>query len=182
MELEFFVAPGTDDDWHNKWVDARLKWWNEQGVSKDNIELYNVPSNELAHYSKATVDIMYKFPHGLEELEGIANRTDFDLGSHSKNQKELDIHSNVLENNESNSKLALQEIETKKWFVPYVIEPSAGVDRGVLAVLNEAYRVEELEGGKTRTVLKLKPHLSPVKAAVIPLKKNNKNIKNSKYP
>ena len=176
MELEFFVAPGTDDDWHNKWVNARLKWWNEQGVSKDNIELYNVPSNELAHYSKATVDIMYKFPHGLEELEGIANRTDFDLGSHSKNQKELDIHSNVLENNESNSKLALQEIETKKWFVPYVIEPSAGVDRGVLAVLNEAYRVEELEGGKTRTVLKLKPHLSPIKAAVIPLKKNNKQL------
>jgi len=176
MELEFFVAPGTDDDWHKKWVDARLKWWDEQGVGKENIELYSVPPNELAHYSKATVDIMYKFPHGLEELEGIANRTDFDLGSHSKNQKELDIHSNVLENNESNSKLALQEIETKKWFVPYVIEPSAGVDRGVLAVLNEAYRVEELEGGKTRTVLKLKPHLSPIKAAVIPLKKNNKQL------
>ena len=144
MELEFFVAPGTDDDWHNKWVDARLKWWNEQGVSKDNIELYNVPSNELAHYSKATVDIMYKFPHGLEELEGIANRTDFDLGSHSKNQKDLDIHSNVSENNESNARLALQDIETKKWFVPYVIEPSAVVDRGVLALLNEAYNVEEL--------------------------------------
>ena len=176
MELEFFVAPGTDDDWHKKWVDARLKWWDEQGVGKENIELYNVPPNELAHYSKATVDIMYKFPHGLEELEGIANRTDFDLGSHSKNQKDLDIHSNVLENNESNSRLALQDIETKKWFVPYVIEPSAGVDRGVLAVLNEAYRVEELEGGKTRTVLKLKPHLSPIKAAVIPLKKNNKQL------
>ena len=176
MELEFFVAPGTDDDWHKKWVDARLEWWNEQGVSKDNIELYNVPSNELAHYSKATVDIMYKFPHGLEELEGIANRTDFDLGSHSKNQKDLDIHSNVSENNESNARLALQDIETKKWFVPYVIEPSAGVDRGVLAVLNEAYRVEELEGGKTRTVLKLKPHLSPIKAAIIPLKKNNKQL------
>ena len=176
MELEFFVAPGTDDDWHNKWVDARLKWWNEQGVSKDNIELYNVPSNELAHYSKATVDIMYKFPHGLEELEGIANRTDFDLGSHSKNQKDLDIHSNVSENNESNARLALQDVETKKWFVPYVIEPSAGVDRGVLAVLNEAYNVEELEDNKTRTVLKLKPHLSPIKAAVIPLKKNNKEL------
>ncbi len=176
MELEFFVAPGTDDDWHKKWVDARLKWWDEQGVGKENIELYNVPPNELAHYSKATVDIMYKFPHGLEELEGIANRTDFDLGSHSKNQKDLDIHSNVLENSESNSRLALQDIETKKWFVPYVIEPSAGVDRGVLAVLNEAYRVEELEGGKTRTVLKLKPHLSPIKAAVIPLKKNNKQL------
>ena len=89
MELEFFVAPGTDDKWHKAWVDARLKWWEEQGVSKENIELYNVPSDELAHYSKATVDIMYKFPHGLEELEGIANRTDFDLGSHSKNQKDL---------------------------------------------------------------------------------------------
>ena len=176
MELEFFVAPGTDDDWHNKWVDARLKWWNEQGVSKDNIELYNVPSNELAHYSKATVDIMYKFPHGLEELEGIANRTDFDLGSHSKNQKDLDIYSNVSENNESNARLALQDIETKKWFIPYVIEPSAGVDRGVLAILNEAYNVEELEDGKTRTVLKLKPHLSPIKAAVIPLKKNNNEL------
>ena len=176
MELEFFVAPGTDDDWHNKWVNARLKWWNEQGVSKDNIELDNVPSNELAHYSKATVDIMYKFPHGLEELEGIANRTDFDLGSHSKNQKDLDIHSNVSENNESNARLALQDVETKKWFVPYVIEPSAGVDRGVLAILNEAYNVEELEDNKTRTVLKLKPHLSPIKAAVIPLKKNNKEL------
>ena len=176
MELEFFVAPGTDDDWHKKWVDARLKWWDEQGVGKENIELYNVPPNELAHYSKATVGIMYKFPHGLEELEGIANRTDFDLGSHSKNQKDLDIHSNVLENNESNAKLALQDIETKKWFVPYVIEPSAGVDRGVLAILNEAYNVEELEDNKTRTVLKLKPHLSPIKAAVIPLKKNNKEL------
>jgi len=176
MELEFFVAPGTDEDWHKKWIDARLKWWDEQGISKDNIELYNVPSNELAHYSKATVDIMYKFPHGLEELEGIANRTDFDLGSHSKNQKELDIHSNVPDNNESNAKLALQDIETKKWFIPYVIEPSAGVDRGVLAILNEAYKVEELEDGKTRTVLKLKPHLSPIKAAVIPLKKNKKEL------
>ncbi len=176
MELEFFVAPGTDEDWHKKWIDARLKWWDEQGISKDNIELYNVPSNELAHYSKATVDIMYKFPHGLEELEGIANRTDFDLGSHSKNQKELDIHSNVSDNNESNAKLALQDIETKKWFIPYVIEPSAGVDRGVLAILNEAYKVEELEDGKTRTVLKLKPHLSPIKAAVIPLKKNKKEL------
>ena len=176
MELEFFVAPGTDDKWHKAWVDARLKWWEEQGVSKENIELYNVPSDELAHYSKATVDIMYKFPHGLEELEGIANRTDFDLGSHSKNQKDLDIHSKVNENNESNARLALQDPETKKWSVPYVIEPSAGVDRGVLAVLNEAYEIEKLEDNKTRTVLKLKPHLSPIKAAVIPLKKNNKEL------
>jgi glycyl-tRNA synthetase len=176
MELEFFVVPGTDDDWHKAWVDARLKWWNEQGVSKDSIELYNVPKDELAHYSKATVDIMYKFPHGLEELEGIANRTDFDLGSHSKNQEELNIQAAVMENNESNARLANQNLETKEWFVPYVIEPSAGVDRGVLAILNEAYKVEELDDGKTRTVLNLKPHLSPIKAAVIPLKKNHDGL------
>jgi glycyl-tRNA synthetase len=176
MELEFFVAPGTDEQWHESWVEARIKWWDEQGVSKNNLELYHVPEKELAHYSKATVDIMYKFPHGLEELEGIANRTDFDLGSHSKNQSELDIQSDVLQNNESNARLATQDQESKKWTVPYVIEPSAGVDRGVLAILNEAYKVEELEGGKTRTVLNLKPHLSPIKAAVIPLKKNHDGL------
>ena len=176
MELEFFVVPGTDDEWHKAWVDARLKWWDEQGVSDENIELYHVPKDELAHYSKATVDIMYKFPHGLEELEGIANRTDFDLGSHSKNQSELNIQAAVMENNESNARLATQNLETKEWCVPYVIEPSAGVDRGVLAVLNEAYKVEDLEDGKTRTVLNLKPHLSPIKAAVIPLKKNHDGL------
>ena len=119
---------------------------------------------------------MYKFPHGLEELEGIANRTDFDLGSHSKNQSELNIQAAVMENNESNARLATQNLETKEWSVPYVIEPSAGVDRGVLAVLNEAYKVENLEDGKTRTVLNLKPHLSPIKAAVIPLKKNHDGL------
>ena len=83
MELEFFVQKGTDDEWHKKWTDLRVQWWLDQGINKDNIELLNVKDNELAHYSKATVDIMYKFPHGLEELEGIANRTDFDLGSHT---------------------------------------------------------------------------------------------------
>ena len=176
MELEFFVTPGTDEQWHDSWVEARLNWWNEQGVSRNSLELYHVPKDELAHYSKATVDIMYKFPHGLEELEGIANRTDFDLGSHSKNQSELEIHSSVMENKESNARLAIQDQETKSWTVPYVIEPSAGVDRGVLAVLNEAYKVEELEDGKSRTVLNLKPHLSPIKAAVIPLKKNHEGL------
>ena len=176
MELEFFVKPGSDEDWHKKWVEARLDWWSEQGVKKESLELYHVPKDELAHYSKATVDIMYKFPHGLEELEGIANRTDFDLGSHSKNQEELDITSSVMENNESNARLAIQDQETKKWTVPYVIEPSAGVDRGVLAVLNEAFKVEDLGYGKNRTVLSLKPHLSPIKAAVIPLKKNHEGL------
>ena len=176
MELEFFVKPGSDEDWHKKWVEARLDWWSEQGVKKESLELYHVPKDELAHYSKATVDIMYKFPHGLEELEGIANRTDFDLGSHSKNQEELDITSSVMENNESNARLAIQDQVTKKWTVPYVIEPSAGVDRGVLAVLNEAFKVEDLGDGKNRTVLSLKPHLSPIKAAVIPLKKNHEGL------
>ena len=176
MELEFFVIPGSDEEWHKEWVEARLAWWADQGVPKANLELYHVPEDELAHYSKATVDIMYKFPHGLEELEGIANRTDFDLGSHSKNQDELNIDSSVMENKESNARLAVQDLETKKWVVPYVIEPSAGVDRGVLAVLNEAYQIEDLGEGKSRTVLALKPHLSPIKAAVIPLKKNHEGL------
>ena len=119
---------------------------------------------------------MYKYPHGLEELEGIANRTDFDLGSHTRDQSNLSITAKVDKNTKSNAKMAVQDPETKEWVVPYVIEPAAGVERGVLAVLNEAYRVEELEDGKERTVLSLKPHLSPIKAAVIPLKKNNEQI------
>jgi glycyl-tRNA synthetase len=176
MELEFFVMPGTDEEWHEKWVQKRLDWWESQGVARKNIELYNVPEDELAHYSKGTVDLMYKFPHGIEELEGIANRTDFDLGSHTKNQDELGIGATVMKNNSSNTRLAIQDIETKKWVVPYVIEPSAGVDRGILAIMNEAYNVEDLGDGKSRTVLKLKPHLSPIKAAVIPLKKNNEEL------
>ncbi|NCW00164.1 MAG: glycine--tRNA ligase, partial [Proteobacteria bacterium] len=178
MELEFFVRPGTDEDWHKEWVKKRLYWWEQQGVPKDNIELYDVPDDELAHYSKGTIDIMYKFPHGLEELEGIANRTDFDLGSHTKNQDELNISAKVMPNNNSNTRLAIQDIDSKKWVVPYVIEPSAGVDRGVLAIMNEAYNVEDLGEGKERIVLKLKPHLSPIKAAVIPLKKNNAELVN----
>ncbi len=176
MELEFFVAPGTDEEWHKKWVDMRLLWWEQQGVSSENIELYDVPKDELAHYSKGTIDVMYKFPHGLEELEGIANRTDFDLGSHSKKQDELNITANVMKNSSSNTRLAIQDQNTNEWVVPYVIEPSAGVERGILAIMNEAYNVEQLENGKERTVLKLKPHLSPIKAAVIPLKKNNEEL------
>ncbi len=177
MELEFFVEPGEDEKWHKIWVEERLKWWEEQGVNKNNIELLNVDKDELAHYSKATVDLMYKFPHGLEELEGIANRTDFDLGSHSKNQDQLKIKSVTKENKSSNSKLAVQR-EDNSWFVPYVIEPSAGVDRGFLAILNEAYKEEALENGSKRVVLALKSHLSPIKAAIVPLKKNNEKLVN----
>ncbi len=176
MELEFFVEPGTDEDWLQTWVQARLEWWQDQGVNPNNLQLYHVPSEELAHYSKATVDIMYRFPHGLEELEGIANRTDFDLGSHSRGQTELPIDAEVKPNADSTARLATLDQATGKWTVPYVIEPSAGVDRGVLAVLNEAYRVEELGNGRRRTVLGLRPHLAPIKAAVIPLKRNHEGI------
>ena len=181
MELEYFVDPGNDDEWHDKWVELRLAWWEAQGVPKEKIKLLDVEGEELAHYSKKTVDLMYEFPHGLEELEGIANRTDFDLGSHSKNQEDLEIKAKVAKNSSSNAKLAIQEQDTNKWVVPFVIEPSAGVERAFLAILNEAYRVEQLNDGKTRVLLSLKPHLAPIKAAVIPLKKNNKDLVDLAY-
>jgi glycyl-tRNA synthetase len=176
MELEFFVAPGSDEEWHEYWVEKRLAWWIKQGVSNKNISLYAVPKNELSHYSKKTTDLMYEFPHGLEELEGIANRTDFDIGSHTKNQKDFKISSSVLDNDESTSKLCVLDSKTGERFIPYVIEPSAGLDRGVLALLNEAYKKESLDNNKERIVLSLAPHLAPIKAAIIPLKKNNKEL------
>ena len=186
MELEFFVQPGTDEDWHKTWVKERTQWWIDQGIPENKLKIININGDDLSHYSKATVDIMYMFPHGIEELEGIANRTDFDLGSHTKNQGDLDITADIIKNDSSTAKLAVQDLNTKKWIVPYVIEPSAGVDRGVLALLNEAYSEETLSDGKKRIVLSFKPHLAPIKAAVIPLKKNNtelvsmaKNIKNN---
>ena len=176
MELEYFVNPGTDEEWHENWVELRIAWWEQQGVPKERIKLSNIEGEDLAHYSKKTVDLMYKFPNGEEELEGIANRTDFDLGSHTKNQDQLNIQSSVRKNSDSNSRLAIQDKDSKEWIVPFVIEPSAGVERGVLAILNEAYKVEKLEDGKERIVLALKPHLSPIKAAIIPLKKNNEAL------
>ena len=176
MELEYFVHPAKDQDYFNEWVQTRLKWWIDIGISEQNLELYEVPENDLSHYSKSTTDIMYKFPHGTEELEGIANRTDFDLGSHTKNQKDYSLSATVLSNDKSNSKLAINDPESKEWVIPYVIEPSAGVDRGVLALLNEAYTEERLENDDTRIVLKFNPRLAPIKVAVIPLKKNNSEI------
>ncbi len=176
MELEFFVKPGTDMDWLEKWKDIRVNWWIEQGLSPDKINIHRIEESELAHYSKATYDLEYEFPHGLEELEGVANRTDYDLGNHTRYQSELNLSSNVHENKESSAKLALFDDETKKWYVPFVVEPSAGVERGVLAVLSEAYTEEPLPNGEIRTVLKLKKHLAPVKVAVIPLKRNHTGI------
>lgn len=172
MELEFFVKPGEDDDWHDYWVKTRQQWWLDQGLSSDNLELLHVTGDDLAHYSKATVDLMYRFPHGVEELEGIANRTDYDLGNHSKAQNEFNIQSKVKPNQHSTAKLAVLDDASKQWLIPFCIEPSAGLDRGVLAVLTEGYTEETLANGSTRTVLKLKRHLAPIKVAVVPLKKN----------
>ena len=145
-------------------------------MSRDNLVIEYQKQEDLAHYAKQTADILYRFPHGLEELEGVADRTDYDLGSHSKEQDSLNLTSKVIENNDSNTKLVMQRIDDKEAFVPYVIEPSAGVERGVLAILTEAYTEENLENGSTRIVLKLKKHLSPIKVAVIPLAKNNDKI------
>ena len=175
MELEYFVKPNDADKALEEWLEQRLKWWDMQGVCKDKLEIYDVPSDELSHYSKKTYDLMYEFPHGKEELEGIANITDFDLGSHSQNQETLKINAKIKHNPDSKSKLGIQD-ENGEWFVPYVIEPSAGIERAFLAILNEAYNEESLENGKNRVVLKLKPHLAPVKAAVIPLKKNDMGL------
>ena len=179
MEMEYFVEPKDDEKFHEYWTKERMKWWLDQGLKEENIELYKVPKEELSHYSKATTDIMYKFPHGTEELEGIANRTDFDLGSHTKSQEEFNIDAKVKENKSSKMKLAYQDKVTNKWLMPYVIEPSAGVERAFLAILNDAYKEEVLENESKRVVLSLKKHLSPVKIAVIPLKKNVEDIVNA---
>jgi glycyl-tRNA synthetase len=179
MEMEYFVEPKDDEKFHEYWINERMKWWIKQGLNEENLEIFNVPSKDLSHYSKATADIMYKFPHGTEELEGIANRTDFDLGSHTKSQEEFDIKAETKLNKTSKAKLAYQDKISNKWLVPYVIEPSAGVERAFLAILNDAYKEEVLKNETKRVVLSLKKHLSPIKIAVIPLKKNVEEIVNA---
>lgn len=176
MELEFFVQPGSDEAWHRQWVELRLQWWHNQGLTSDNLQAYDQLPDELAHYAKATVDILYRFPHGMEELEGIANRTDFDLGSHTRGQADYNLTARVEPNEDSTAKLVIPDPDTNKPIVPFVIEPSAGVDRGVLAILTEAYTKETLENGSERVVLKLKPHLAPIKVAVLPLARNKPEI------
>ncbi len=176
MELEYFVAEGTDEEWHDRWLNLRLDWWEAQGLSRDNLTVLDVPGHELSHYSKRTFDILYRFPHGVEELEGIANRTDFDLGSHSKRNAELELDAKVVSNHRSNAQLRIRDEDQNKWIVPYVIEPSMGVERGVLAILVESLDTEDLGQGNERTVLRIKPHLAPIKVAVLPLKRNHKGI------
>ncbi|MDR1009246.1 MAG: glycine--tRNA ligase [Rickettsiales bacterium] len=176
MELEFFVKPGEDEKWHEFWVNARREWWIKQGLRPENLEFEKHKKEDLSHYSKATTDILYRYPHGFDELEGIANRTDFDLGSHSKDQGSLGLAAKVAPNKDSVSKLVYTDPYNGETFVPYVIEPAVGVDRGVLALLAEAYDEEALANGEKRIVLHLASHLTPVKIAVIPLAKNNADI------
>lgn len=156
MELEYFVKPGDDDKEYELWVQERFDWYQKIGLK--NIRKFVQPKEELAHYSKGTTDIEYEFPFGWKEIEGIANRTDFDLKAHGQ---------------ASGQELSYMDQETKEKFVPYVIEPSAGVDRIALAVLCDAYHENEDE---ERTVLKLHPRLAPYKAAVFPLLKNKPEL------
>lgn len=177
-ELEFFVKPGEDEKWHEYWKQNRIAWWKEQGLSEENMHIYTTPQEDLAHYAKACCDIEYRFPHGMEELEGIANRRDYDLGNHTKGQEEFNLEAHVHANPDSTQKLCIRDEENNNWIVPFVIEPSMGIERAVLAVLTEAYTEEDLGDGNSRIVLKLKKHLAPIKVAVIPLKKNHDGIMN----
>ncbi len=140
MEIEFFVMPGTDEEWHERWLEDRLRWWEGIGVPRDRIQIYDVPASDLAHYSKRTFDLMYNYPTlGYEEIEGIASRTDFDLGSHSRDQDKLGLAARVKPNPDSNERLTYFDQAGNRHIVPFVIEPSAGVGRCTLAVLCEAY-------------------------------------------
>jgi glycyl-tRNA synthetase len=140
MEIEYFVMPGTEDEWHERWLQDRLRWWESIGVSRERIQVYDVPKDELAHYSKRTFDLMYDYPTlGYEEIEGIASRSDYDLGSHSKDQESLGLTARVNPNSHSTARLTYFDPATNKHVVPFVVEPSAGVGRCFLAVMCEAY-------------------------------------------
>ncbi len=156
MEMEFFVEPGTDEEWHEYWLEQRWNWYTSLGINPENLRRYEHPKEKLSHYAKRTVDIEYNFPfRGWSELEGIANRTDFDLKQHAEF---------------SGENLEYFDQATNSRYVPYVIEPAAGPDRIMLAFLVDAYREEEVNG-ESRTVLKLHPRIAPTKAAVFPLSK-----------
>ncbi len=164
MEMEFFVEPGTDDTWHEYWLDQRWNWYVDLGIDPENLRRFEHPAEKLSHYSKRTVDIEYRFGFGgteFAELEGIANRTDFDLKTHSEH---------------SGTNLSYLDPATNERYTPYVIEPAAGLTRAVLAFLLDAYTEDQAPNAKgvleKRTVLKLDKRLAPVKAAVLPLSRN----------
>jgi glycyl-tRNA synthetase len=164
MEMEFFVEPGTDEKWYEYWLQERWNWYIDLGLRPENMRFFEHPTEKLSHYSKRTVDIEYRFGFGgteFAELEGIANRTDFDLKTHSKH---------------SGTDLTYFDQEKNERWTPYVIEPAAGLTRAVLAFLVDAYTEDEAPNAKggvdKRTVLKLDPRLAPAKAAILPLSRN----------
>ncbi len=164
MEMEYFVVPGTDEEWHEYWLQQRWNWYIDLGINPDNMRFLEHPKEKLSHYSKRTVDIEYKFQFGgtdFSELEGIANRTDFDLTTHSK-------HSGV--------DLSYFDQEKQERWVPYVIEPAAGLTRAVLAFLLDAYDEDEAPNTKggvdKRVVMRFDKRLAPIKVAVLPLSRN----------
>ena len=156
MEMEFFVEPGTDEEWHEYWIEERFNWYLDLGLKAENLRRYEHPQEKLSHYAKRTVDIEYDYASvGWSELEGIANRTDYDLKQHAEY---------------SGENLEYFDQATNNRYVPYVIEPAVGPDRIMLAFLVDAYTEEEVNG-EARTVLKLHPRIAPTKAAVFPLSK-----------
>jgi glycyl-tRNA synthetase len=156
MEMEFFVEPGTDEGWHEYWIEQRWNWYLNLGIKEENLRRYEHPKEKLSHYSKRTVDIEYNYPFaGWSELEGVANRTDYDLKQHAAH---------------SGENLEYIDQTTNNRYYPYVIEPAVGPDRIMLAFLMDAY-TEEGVNGEERTVLKLHPRIAPTKAAVFPLSK-----------
>jgi glycyl-tRNA synthetase len=166
MEMEFFCKPGTDERWHEYWIEERLAWYVRYGIRRENLRLREHALDELSHYSKRTVDIEYRFPFtDWGELEGIANRTDFDLRRHSEF---------------SGQDLSYFDQETGERYIPYVIEPAAGADRATLAFLIDAYHEEEAPtasgGTEKRVVLRLHPDLAPIKVAVLPLSRNERLV------
>jgi glycyl-tRNA synthetase len=153
MEIEYFVPEQEADAWHRRWMDDRMRWHTDLGIRPDHLRLRPHGQDELSHYAAATSDVEYMFPMGWSELEGIANRTDFDLRQHAEF---------------SGEKLEYVDTATGERYVPYVIEPSAGADRATLAFMVDAYDEEEV-AGRSRTVLRLHPRLAPVKVAILPL-------------
>src|SRR4030066_1909262 len=158
MEVEYFVEPGSDEEWFDYWVQERFNWYMKLGIKRENLHLRRHGKEELAHYAKDCYDVEYLFPMGWAELEGIANRGDYDLVQHAKY---------------SGKTLSYFDEEADERYTPYVIEPSAGVDRSALAFLVDAYD-EELAEGETRVVLHFHPELAPIKVAILPLSRNEK--------
>jgi glycyl-tRNA synthetase len=160
MEIEYFVKPGTDEEWHQHWVEERHRWYLNLGLSSERLRVRRLDREELAHYAKDTYEVEYLFPMGWSELEGIANRTDFDLGRHAEF---------------SGRELEYFDEETGEHVVPYVIEPSSGVDRLFMAFLMDSYDEEEVRG-ETRAILRLNQDLAPTKVAVLPLSRNEQLV------